>query len=565
MHWRPGAALLAMVAVLAACTPRPVPSTARQAPPADATRIASPKGVAQDVDSDGDGLSDYAELHKYFTDPHKRDTGGDGISDGDWDRRRAFTYTVSAVLKVAKPADVASMNDDYQDARVVSDEADALTVEVVYYPRNDNQEAIAENPDWKRDDAAMTADLAPSATANWDPAMRDELLADLAADGIFPDRLTDKQLVQRVSRWALRRTRTTPAFSLWFVDLTDGTPKVAPALRAAFDRERPRPDVSDAEMFADELFGSDMFRRKVHGSCTSSATYLATILRALGIPTRIVVMVPPADPNDGAQVDALVQGLRRDATVGAAVTAAYAHMRGSFANHLFNEVFVGGRWVRLNYDVLGQNIVDARYLGLMTHVATYRDVSEMDLPRHWGRRFGLGDNDAPSLSSINPYMLLTAQGEQVGRFAHLDSAAAAPETGAEAAGLAAELTTVTVTEVLPPDAPTVPAFARGKARSDVLIRIAEWLPGDHHQMRAFEARAGHAFVLKLPDHPDVRLELDGAKLSTGDGTFQAFGARVVAEDRSKVVPDAAYTLEPSNTRTTYRWTVSPGLLVRLHK
>jgi hypothetical protein len=84
-------------------------------------------------------------------------------------------------------------------------------------------------------------------------------------------------------------------------------------------------------------------------------------------------------------------------------------------------------------------------------------------------------------------------------------------------------------------------------------------------MRAFEARAGHAFVLKLPDHPDVRLELDGAKLSTGDGTFQAFGARVVAEDRSKVVPDAAYTLEPSNTSTTYRWTVSPGLLVRLHK
>ncbi len=198
----------------------------------------------------------------------------------------------------------------------------------------------------------------------------------------------------------------------------------------------------------------------------------------------------------------------------------------------------------------------------MTHVATFRDVSEMDLPRHWGRRFGLGENDAPILSSSNPYMLVRAQGEHVGRFAHIEEASS-PATTAVASS---ELTTVTILEVLPPDAPSVPAFVRGKVRDDLLIRVAEWLPGqDYHQLRAFWGRAGHSFVLRSSGHPDIHLELDDARFATGDGQFQAFGASVVAQDRPKVAPNVPYTLEPVNTSTTYRWTVNPGVTVRLNK
>jgi len=36
---------------------------------------------AEDVDSDGDGLSDFREIHKYFTDPKKADSDGDGYGD----------------------------------------------------------------------------------------------------------------------------------------------------------------------------------------------------------------------------------------------------------------------------------------------------------------------------------------------------------------------------------------------------------------------------------------------------------------------------------------------------
>ncbi len=35
------------------------------------------------VDSDGDGLTDYQEVHDYHTDPHKADTDGDGLTDGE--------------------------------------------------------------------------------------------------------------------------------------------------------------------------------------------------------------------------------------------------------------------------------------------------------------------------------------------------------------------------------------------------------------------------------------------------------------------------------------------------
>ena len=35
------------------------------------------------TDTDGDGLSDGAEVNQYKTDPAKADTDGDGLSDGD--------------------------------------------------------------------------------------------------------------------------------------------------------------------------------------------------------------------------------------------------------------------------------------------------------------------------------------------------------------------------------------------------------------------------------------------------------------------------------------------------
>ncbi len=85
------------------------------------------------------------------------------------------------------------------------------------------------------------------------------------------------------------------------------------------------------------------------------------------------------------------------------------------------------------------------------------------------------------------------------------------------------------------------------------------VPGSYLQMRAFGKRAGHGFLLTAPGRPDVKVRLNGTMDSNGDGTFQAFGARIVPEDKPKLAPGVAYTLTPQNVSDTYRWAVAPGV------
>ena len=59
--------------------------------------------VASPQDRDGDGLSDFHEVHKYRTDPASADSDGDGVPDGDWFERREFTYVVRSVVQVMRP------------------------------------------------------------------------------------------------------------------------------------------------------------------------------------------------------------------------------------------------------------------------------------------------------------------------------------------------------------------------------------------------------------------------------------------------------------------------------
>src|SRR5690606_36696819 len=100
---------------------------------------------------------------------------------------------------------------------------------------------------------------------------------------------------------------------------------------------------------------------------------MTTILRALGIPARTVVRIPPFDPNEDSQSQMFYRGVRHH-EVRETVRAAMDGING-FADHVFLEVYIGNRWTRLNYTRLGHPILDHRYLGLMTHVYTYSDYS----------------------------------------------------------------------------------------------------------------------------------------------------------------------------------------------
>jgi hypothetical protein len=304
-------------------------------------------------------------------------------------------------------------------------------------------------------------------------------------------------------------------------------------------------------MFEQEALGRSMFYNKVHGSCTSSAVYLATILRALGIPTRIVFCIPPFDPNDDAQARMFYDNIHHNKareTVRAALDGT-----SGFENHLFNEVYVDHHWVRLNYSTLGQPVLDGRYFGLLTHIYTCSDLSQVPLAQTWGMRYFKYPADQPRLSSENPYRLISVR-DHFGADAHLDNPLVP----------IAELHTVTIIGLYHPNSPQVPkwaadSFARYKSGIDFLIASKEWVQGSYNQMRAFQKRAGQEFLLMAPQHPEVRAHLSGLRLSSGDGSFQAYGARVLPEEKAKLAPGVPYSIQPINISETYRWTTAPDM------
>ncbi|MGO8698059.1 MAG: transglutaminase domain-containing protein [Limisphaerales bacterium] len=461
--------------------------------------------------------------------------------------RKEDTYTITSVLQILQPVNPDDMNDDFQDVRVLEHDKDSCTVEVTYYPFY--KPAIGENANWRKEDAEMTQYLKPTPTENWDAAMQRDLVAELGQAGIDPDLLTDKQLVEKVSAWAMKRAHSTEAFSIWDVYYPDGKPTVYPPLRDDFDKRKPEPAWTDQQMFDQEALGRSMFYNKVHGACTSSSVYLATIFRALGIPTRIIFCIPPFDPNDRAQYRMFKENIHHNGARDIILSA--LHNKGGFSNHLFNEVYVNHHWVRLNYKTLGQPILDEHYFGLLTHIYTCSDFSQVPLAQTWGMRYSKYPADQPKLSSSNPYRLISVQ-DHLGVNAVLDN----PPLS--------ELTTVTIIGLYRPDSPEVPPWAakslkNERHRNDFLIAAKEWLLAARMQMTDFWERAGHEFLLTSPRHAEVRAHLIDGRLSSGDGTFQAYMAQVEAEDQAKVVPGVDYSIQPINNSDTYRWVVAPDL------
>jgi transglutaminase-like putative cysteine protease len=466
--------------------------------------------------------------------------------------RREDTYTITSVMQFVKPFNIADMTDDYQDARLIAQDEHTLTAEITYYPLNKVRESIGENPNWKRDYAGMTQYLAPTPTENWDEKMRADLVASLAADGIEPDKLTDRQAVTEVSRWLKRRSRFVDAFAIWYVYYPNGKPEVHPLLRAAFDKEKKAAGKStDQEMFDQEVLGRSMFYGRVHGSCTSYAVYLATVMRALGIPTRIVFCVPPADANDPTQKQMLIDGIHHNQI---RLTVRNGLPLHGFSNHLFNECYIGNRWVRVNYDVVGQNTLDDKYFGLLTHIFTTDSLSHVPMAETWGKRYAMYRSLGPEekLSSENPYRLLKVS-DHFGANAKI----ANPDVPIE------ELQTVTIKEAYWKD--VLPKYVGMKGadptKADFYIGIQEYIPGFSGQMRQFEARAGHNFVMSSPGHPEVKVRLSGMKLSNG-AQYQMWGMRIEDASRKDVVTGAEYTIQPQNTSDVYRWTVRPGVVIK---
>jgi transglutaminase-like putative cysteine protease len=388
------------------------------------TPAAHPPGaVDSERDSDRDGLSDFHELHKYRTDPRSKDSDGDGIPDGDWDERREFTYVVRTVVQVLKPVTPAYLDDDFQDVRVLDEREDRFELEVVHYPFSTAPEALPEGTRSRRA-AAHDRELAPwlaaGPTSDCDDELTDELTAALAADGIDGidvGALDDAELVRRAAQWLVRHAGYVDGFTTFSTAFDDaGRPYLPDELRAG-GAGVPGPEDWEAEISA-----KGMFRRATRGSCTSSAIYLSGCLRALGIPTRTVLCIPLFDAGDEREWAMVRAGIEQP-HVRQTVLAAMRGLEGSWTSHTFNEVWIDGRWYRLDYAELAVGILRQERFGLLTHVATFRDWADARASETIGRRQTLNLRDA-WLDGANPYSMLSVS-DRVGPHCTLELPAAA--------------------------------------------------------------------------------------------------------------------------------------------
>jgi hypothetical protein len=508
-----------------------------------------------DPDSDGDGLSDFQELHKYCTDPHKKSTAGHGISDGDWDERRQFTYSIRSVIRVMPPYNLAALNDDYQDVRVRQETKDFVELAVVSYPLNTNAQAITENRNWKKEYAGMKEYLEPGVTTNWDAAMRRELLAELAKSGIDPDQLTDKEVVEKVSRWLCARCGYRSMFGTMYVGFPGNKPAVLAGLEQAFDHDKGDPKWTVVEQFAHELLGKEMYQCRTRGSCTSSAVLLTTVLRAVGIPTRMILAVPIADVNDPGQV-ALVEKNVHHHQVRAQITDGLLRTGHGFASHTYNEVFVGNRWRRLNYNKLGQNVLDDRYFGLMIHVHTFNDLSDANLAPTWGRRYALGLRD-DNFKTSNPYRTLEIS-DLLGRDSQV------PNPPAEAK----DHKSVTITKAYWRGSKDTPEVIRNTAskpqngEGHLYVHGDEWFADqDHLQYKKFLQRADKSFVFRAKGHPDVKGAIQLSFWTDPSINLREILLVIPRDEFAKMTKGVAYTIQPVNAVAGYRWGVKEGLTI----
>jgi len=431
--------------------------------------LSIPSFAAGGVDSDNDGLPDLVEQYATFTDPQKADTDEDGLLDGEWDERREFTYTVRVELELLSPIDVAQMNTRQQHARLLDTRAHTVVVEVITYPLNT----------WHLHDAALPLSEAPdhfhspSTTMNYDAAMQAEILR---ATGLDLATISDREAVQRVSSWVMNPVEfpNKAPFFAYAVDFENGSPTVRDGFMPLFLNDNdPVPAAELPDYVASGSLGRTMFTERARGSCTPSHILIGTTLRAVGVPTRMVLAVPALDPNDRRQRK-LVAGLDHE-WMRATLEQGLLGLRG-WIGHTMNEVQVGGQWMWLNYDNVGQRNADPGMMGLMIQVATMDDWADNQFAQTWGQRVIDAESGRlePALTSVNQY-----------RAVHL-SDEMGPHTDPERLWV-------------PPAPPTPSKLARGKAHVNTVFwahdRTEDWWPAEAIRAQVPE----HTIVLAVSD------------------------------------------------------------------
>lgn len=367
-----------------------------------ALALLAPSSVAvASEDSDGDGLSDFLETHKYLTDPSKADSDGDGVPDGDWLERREFAYTVRSVVQVMRPVTPEFLDDAYQDARVLDETETYVELEVIHYPLVSLKDVAHRGAD--PEDLARW--LEPGPTSNASPALGRSIHEAMERGGGKVPDLTSSAGVAKAAQWLLEHAKHNDRFTTFITAVdSDGRFYIPEELEAYADSKSRKEGIAPEKAWPREIEAAGMFEHGQRGSCTSSAIYLSGCLRALGVPTRTVLCIPIIDAGDESEWKLLESGIQHNG-VRPTIARALEPSRRGWSSHTFNEVYVEGRWHRLNYSDIDAGILNEGFFGLMTHVATFHDWADARMWETVGRRstFSNDQKQADVFGHHNPY------------------------------------------------------------------------------------------------------------------------------------------------------------------
>jgi hypothetical protein len=281
-----------------------------------------------------------------------------------------------------------------------------------------------------------------------------------------------------------------------------------------------------------------MFETGQRGSCTSSAIYISGCLRAIGIPTRTVLCIPLVDANDERERE-LVEKRLKNNRVRRIVSASTRQAVGSWTSHTFNEVWVGGRWRRLNYTKLGQGILDSHYLGLMTHVATFHDWADARMPETIGRRHQTRTQQE-LFGGANPYSTLSLS-DSFGVHCELDN----PDLGEQSLAVGALLWTDD--SALPAD---IVSSCAERGRFGLIARIED--VESSASLASFLSGADLRVWLESPEHARLGVGFDPGCWWYRDGSayiYLPFGAG----DKRDLVERIDYAVIARNANDGFAW------------
>jgi hypothetical protein len=318
------------------------------------------------IDTDADSLSDYWETIKYKTNPLLEDSDNDGRPDNDWNERREYAYSVRVLLLLRPPFDLATMNDDYQDVRLLDgpNQAGYTRIEAIIYPETHTIFSASAYP-LKNLSPELKRYTQPGVATNYSAEMQTDVLK------IVANTQTDVMAAERILKWVTAKTQLYLDYSIREVSYTylkDGKVKVR-----NYDPPLPADKLLRTHYFADS-----MFKERVHGTCTSIATLKCAMLKAAGIPCRLIETIHPIYYHGSQKVPYSYENkLQRQWECNFEQTAHEDILK---CNHAFLEVYLGNRWTRVD-DSIGIYREEADCLNLK--ILSVADWSKVDFSKTW--------------------------------------------------------------------------------------------------------------------------------------------------------------------------------------